>query len=150
MNHASCSLKNVIKETNDIVDKEIISSVLDITGWNRRKASKILKINYKTLLNKISYLDIKQYQVLWSNNILWLRLRFEIFNSKLVQSAMDEKFLKPNLFKSQEISCQPSYMLLIFIWTLPQVYRTMTMRPSLKTSEGPLSRCCLGTMSCSE
>jgi two-component system, NtrC family, response regulator AtoC len=62
LDHASCSLKNIIKETAAIVDKEVISSILDKTNWNRRKASKILKINYKTLLNKISYLDIKQQQ----------------------------------------------------------------------------------------
>jgi len=64
LDHASCSLKNIIKETTDIVDKEVISSVLDKTYWNRKKASKILKINYKTLLNKISYLDIKQHREL--------------------------------------------------------------------------------------
>ena len=64
LNHASFSLKNIIKEATDMVDKKIISSVLYKTDWNRTKASKILKINYKTLLNKISDLDIKQRRVL--------------------------------------------------------------------------------------
>jgi two-component system response regulator AtoC len=43
----------------NIIDKEIISHVLNQTGWNRTKASKILKINYKTVLYKICDLDIK-------------------------------------------------------------------------------------------
>jgi DNA-binding NtrC family response regulator len=32
---------------------------LEQTGWNRTKASKILKISYKTLLYKISDLNIE-------------------------------------------------------------------------------------------
>jgi DNA-binding NtrC family response regulator len=42
----------------NIIEKEVISHVLNQTGWNRTKASKILKISYKTLLYKISDLDI--------------------------------------------------------------------------------------------
>ena len=57
--HASFSLKKIRKETMNIIDKEVISHVLNQTGWNRSKASKILKISYKTLLYKISDLDIK-------------------------------------------------------------------------------------------
>jgi len=56
---ASFSLKKVTKKATDRIEKEIISFVLDKTGWNRTKASKILKISYKTLLYKISGLDIK-------------------------------------------------------------------------------------------
>ena len=57
--HASFSLKKIRKETINTIDKEVISFVLDKTGWNRTKASKILKISYKTLLTRISDLDIK-------------------------------------------------------------------------------------------
>jgi len=57
--HASFSLKKIRKETMNIIDKEVISFVLDKTAWNRTKASKILKISYKTLLTRISDLDIK-------------------------------------------------------------------------------------------
>jgi transcriptional regulator with PAS, ATPase and Fis domain len=60
--HASFSLKKIRKEAMDIIDKEVISYVLNQTGWNRTRASKILKINYKTLFNKINDLDIKQQQ----------------------------------------------------------------------------------------
>jgi two-component system response regulator AtoC len=57
--HASFSLKRIRKETLNIIEKEVISHVLNQTGWNRTKASAILKISYKTLLYKISDLDIK-------------------------------------------------------------------------------------------
>jgi transcriptional regulator with PAS, ATPase and Fis domain len=56
---ASISLKKVTKKATDRIEKEVISFVLDKTGWNRTKASKILKISYKTLLYKINGLDIK-------------------------------------------------------------------------------------------
>lgn len=52
------SLKAVKKKAVDRVEKEVISYVLKKTDWNRSKASKILKVSYKTLLNKISELEI--------------------------------------------------------------------------------------------
>jgi two-component system response regulator AtoC len=55
----SFSLKKIRKETMNIIDKKVISQVLNQTGWNRTKASKILKISYKALLYKISDLDIE-------------------------------------------------------------------------------------------
>lgn len=57
--HASFSLKKIKRKALDKIEKEIISHVLDQTGWNRTKATKILKISYKTLLYKISDLGIK-------------------------------------------------------------------------------------------
>jgi len=62
--HASFSLKRIKKKALDRIEKEVISSVLDKTGWNRTKASKILKISYKTILYKISDLDIKRQRKL--------------------------------------------------------------------------------------
>ena len=53
------SLKKARKEIVEGIEKEIISQVLKKTGWNRVKASKILKISYKTLLYKISDLRIE-------------------------------------------------------------------------------------------
>ncbi|MCP3874788.1 MAG: sigma-54-dependent Fis family transcriptional regulator [Desulfobacteraceae bacterium] len=58
LNNNSFSLKSVKKKAVDRVEKEVISYVLQKTDWNRSKASKILKVSYKTLLNKISELDI--------------------------------------------------------------------------------------------
>lgn len=53
------SLKKFQKQISDQLEKEVISYVLEKTGWNRSKASKILKISYKTLLGKIHNLNIK-------------------------------------------------------------------------------------------
>ncbi len=58
INNKAFSLKAVKKKAVDRVEKEVISYVLTKTDWNRSKASKILKVSYKTLLNKISDLDI--------------------------------------------------------------------------------------------
>ena len=55
----SFSLKKIRKAALDRVEKEVISHVLEKTGWNRSKATRILKISYKTLLYKISDLGIK-------------------------------------------------------------------------------------------
>jgi transcriptional regulator with PAS, ATPase and Fis domain len=52
------SLKAIRKVAIDRVEREIISHVLKKTDWNRSKATKILKISYKTLLYKISDLGI--------------------------------------------------------------------------------------------
>ncbi len=56
---SALSLKKVRKEAMDRVEKEVIAYVLDKTGWNRSKATKILKISYKTLLYKIKDLGIE-------------------------------------------------------------------------------------------
>jgi two-component system response regulator AtoC len=53
------SLKEIGKKTSDYVEKQVISYVLDKTGWNRSKANKILGISYKTLLAKIQELELK-------------------------------------------------------------------------------------------
>ena len=58
MNNKTFSLKAVKKKAVDRVEKEVIAYVLEKTEWNRSKASKILKVSYKTLLNKISELEI--------------------------------------------------------------------------------------------
>ena len=56
---SSLSLKKIKKKAIVRVEKEIISYVLEKTGWNRSKATKILKISYKTLLYKIKNLEIE-------------------------------------------------------------------------------------------
>ncbi len=56
----SFSLKEIKRRTLDKVEKEAISYVLGRTDWNRSKAAKILKISYKTLLYKISDLNIER------------------------------------------------------------------------------------------
>ncbi len=55
----SFSLKEIKREALDRVEREAIGYILEKTGWNRSKASKILKISYKTLLYKIQDLNIQ-------------------------------------------------------------------------------------------
>jgi transcriptional regulator with PAS, ATPase and Fis domain len=56
---SSLSLKKIKKKAIVRVEKEVISYVLEKTGWNRSKATKILNISYKTLLYKIKDLEIE-------------------------------------------------------------------------------------------
>lgn len=58
MKKSSFSLKTIKKTASDQIEKEVIAYVLEQTHWNRTKAAKILKISYKTLLYKISDLNI--------------------------------------------------------------------------------------------
>jgi len=51
--------KKARKKIVGMVEKELISNVLEETGWNRTKASQILHLSYKTLLWKIKELDIQ-------------------------------------------------------------------------------------------
>ncbi|MBW2489579.1 MAG: sigma-54-dependent Fis family transcriptional regulator [Deltaproteobacteria bacterium] len=60
LDNKSFSLKTVTKKATDMVEKEVITSVLDITDWNRKKASKILDVSYRTILYKINDLNIKR------------------------------------------------------------------------------------------
>ena len=52
------SLKKIRKKALDKIEKEVISSILEQSAWNRSKATKVLKISYKTLLSKIKELEI--------------------------------------------------------------------------------------------
>jgi len=56
---SSLSLKKIKKKAMDHVEREVIAYVLDKTGWNRSKATKVLNISYKTLLYKIRDLGIE-------------------------------------------------------------------------------------------
>ena len=53
------SLKKYTKQVSGQVEKNAISYVLNKTGWNRSKASRILEVSYKTLISKIEDLEIK-------------------------------------------------------------------------------------------
>ena len=66
-NLSSLSLKKVRKKELDRVEKEVISYVLEKTGWNRIKAATLLEISYKTLLYKIKDPDIKPQPVNFIN-----------------------------------------------------------------------------------
>ena len=53
------SLKEITKLAVGGIEKEVISHILDKTNWNRSQAAKVLKISYKSLLSKISDLNIE-------------------------------------------------------------------------------------------
>jgi DNA-binding NtrC family response regulator len=52
------SLKKIRKKAMNQAERDLIGQVLIRTGWNRSKASRLLKISYKTLLQKIDELAI--------------------------------------------------------------------------------------------
>ena len=56
------SLKKFQKQVSDQIEKDVISYVLEKTGWNRSTATQILKVSYKTLLTKIQDLEIRPPQ----------------------------------------------------------------------------------------
>jgi len=47
------SLKDICREFITRIEKNIMKKVLEKTNWNRKKAAIILKISYKSMLNKI-------------------------------------------------------------------------------------------------
>jgi transcriptional regulator with PAS, ATPase and Fis domain len=52
------SLKEVKAGAAESIEKRVIMNALSMSGWNKRKAAKMLKISYKSLFNKINDLDI--------------------------------------------------------------------------------------------
>jgi transcriptional regulator with PAS, ATPase and Fis domain len=56
---SSLSLKRIKEKAKAHIEKIVIHYALEKTGWNRTKASKILKISYRSLLDKIQGLDIQ-------------------------------------------------------------------------------------------
>ena len=55
---SSLSLKKIRKKAENYVEKEVISHTLKKTGWNRKKAAKILNISYRTIFIKLYELEI--------------------------------------------------------------------------------------------
>jgi len=52
------ALKDITRTVQEKVEREVIAYVLEKTGYNRSKASRLLKISYKALLYKIRDLNI--------------------------------------------------------------------------------------------
>jgi two-component system response regulator AtoC len=57
-NRHNFSLKKIGKAYVSEVERQAILKALDETQWNRRKAAKLLKVSYKTLLNRIREFDL--------------------------------------------------------------------------------------------
>lgn len=56
----SLPLKRITNKIGAMIDKKIITYVLEKVSWNRKKASKILGISYRSILSKIQDLDIEK------------------------------------------------------------------------------------------
>ena len=56
---SSLSLKKIRKDAKNQIDKILIEYALRKTGGNRKAASKILKISYRSLLSKMEGLNIQ-------------------------------------------------------------------------------------------
>jgi len=59
------SLREVKKEATREAESRLISAVLKDTGWNRRKAARILGISYKALLYKIKEYGLEEGRPEW-------------------------------------------------------------------------------------
>jgi transcriptional regulator with PAS, ATPase and Fis domain len=53
-------LKSLKTEAANYIERKAIVHALDLTGWNKRKTAKLLKISYKTLFYKMDNLEIAQ------------------------------------------------------------------------------------------
>lgn len=56
--HAVLGLKEIARRAALEAERRALSEVLDLVRWNRLEAARILKISYKTLLNKIAECDL--------------------------------------------------------------------------------------------
>ncbi|SPD74969.1 Sigma54 specific transcriptional regulator, Fis family [uncultured Desulfobacterium sp.] len=54
------SLKDIKSEAAGYIERKTIMHALNMTGWNKRKAAKLLKISYKTLFYKMDDFGIGQ------------------------------------------------------------------------------------------
>jgi two-component system response regulator AtoC len=54
------SLKNLKAEAIKYIEKKAIRHALNLTGWNKRNAARMLKISYKTLFYKMDQLGIER------------------------------------------------------------------------------------------
>jgi DNA-binding NtrC family response regulator len=55
------SLKEVKRQAVRQAEGRLIKAVLEETGWNRKRAAKILQISYKALLYKIKDFEIDRH-----------------------------------------------------------------------------------------
>ena len=54
------SLKDLKTDATKYIEKRAIRHALNLAGWNKREAAKMLKISYKALFYKIDYLGIEK------------------------------------------------------------------------------------------
>jgi transcriptional regulator with GAF, ATPase, and Fis domain len=54
------SLKTIIQESVDAVEREVLAEVLKSTGWNKAKAARLLQVDYKTIHMKVKKFGIEE------------------------------------------------------------------------------------------
>jgi two-component system, NtrC family, response regulator AtoC len=52
-------LREISRRASAAAERVAILGILQATGWNRRRAARLLRVSYKTLLSKIKSLDLK-------------------------------------------------------------------------------------------
>lgn len=57
-NNNSLPLKDICRELSAVAEKKLMKQALEVTNWNRKKAAEMLRISYKSLLNKIKAYNI--------------------------------------------------------------------------------------------
>jgi two-component system nitrogen regulation response regulator GlnG len=62
------SLKEIIQQSSSAVEREVLTQVLKNTGGNKAKAARLLKIDYKTIHEKVKKLGIEIEKESYSEN----------------------------------------------------------------------------------
>jgi DNA-binding NtrC family response regulator len=52
------SLKEIVRQSTTVVEREVLTEVLKFTGGNKAKAARLLKVDYKTIVDKLKKLGI--------------------------------------------------------------------------------------------
>jgi DNA-binding NtrC family response regulator len=53
------SLKEIVQQSSTAVEREVLTQILKHTGGNKAKAARLLKIDYKTIHEKVKKLGIQ-------------------------------------------------------------------------------------------
>ena len=56
----SASLSEIVSQSVQLVEKEVITAVLKVTGGNKARAARLLQVDYKTMHTKVKKLGIQQ------------------------------------------------------------------------------------------
>jgi two-component system, NtrC family, response regulator AtoC len=62
---SALSLRDLVRQASRAREREIISHVLDHTGWNRVRSAKALKISYRALLYKMKQFGLNGHRSRW-------------------------------------------------------------------------------------
>jgi transcriptional regulator with GAF, ATPase, and Fis domain len=54
------SLKAIVQESIDAVEREVLVEVLKSTGWNKAKAARLLQVDWKTIQGKMKKFGIQE------------------------------------------------------------------------------------------